>query len=64
MTPDERELMAILFERIASEKDLKKYEKWVREINELFARKRERLTQHERLQLRRSSIPGAEVQLP
>lgn len=44
MTPDEREQMAILFERIATEKNLQNYERWVRDINEIFDRKQRRLT--------------------
>jgi len=43
MTPDERERMAILCERIAKEKDPNTFDKLVRELNNLLALKRERI---------------------
>jgi hypothetical protein len=43
MTPDERERMAILCERIAKEKDPDTFDKLVRELNNLLALKRERI---------------------
>jgi hypothetical protein len=43
MTPDERERMAILCERIAKEQNLAKFKQFVRELNELLGRKEQRL---------------------
>lgn len=43
MTPDERERMAILCERIAKEKDPDIFDKLVRELNDLLALKRGRM---------------------
>jgi len=43
VTPDERERMAILCERIASEQDPGKFTKFVDELNELLACKEARL---------------------
>jgi phage terminase large subunit-like protein len=43
MTPDERERMAILCERIAKEKDPDKYDDLVWELTSLLDLKRERL---------------------
>jgi hypothetical protein len=47
MTPDERERMAILCERIATEKDRAKFRSFVRELNELLERKDQRLASEE-----------------
>jgi|HubBroStandDraft_1064217.scaffolds.fasta_scaffold05850_7 hypothetical protein len=43
MTPNERERMAILCERIAKEQNLAKFKQYVRELNELLGRKEQRL---------------------
>jgi hypothetical protein len=43
MTPDEREQMAILCERIASEQNPEKFTKWGQQLNELLSRKAMRL---------------------
>jgi hypothetical protein len=43
MTPDERERMAILCERIAKEQDPQKFTKWVQELDELLESKGHRL---------------------
>jgi hypothetical protein len=43
MTPDERERMAILCERIAKEQDLQKFTEFVRELNDLLEAKERRL---------------------
>lgn len=43
VTPDERERMAILCERIATEQDRQKFTQLVDELNELLDRKDERL---------------------
>lgn len=43
MTPDERERMAVLCERIAKEQDLAKFKQFVRELNELLKHKEQRL---------------------
>jgi len=43
MTPDEREVMHILCERIATEQKHDKFVKLVQELNELLDRKRRRL---------------------
>jgi hypothetical protein len=43
MTPDERERLAILCERIAKEKDPEIFDKLVRELNDLLALKRGRI---------------------
>jgi len=43
MTPDERERMAILCERIAKEQNLQKFKQLVQELNELLSRKEQRL---------------------
>ena len=43
MTPDEREQMAILCERIAVERDHKKFSDLVDELNDLLDRKESRL---------------------
>jgi|HubBroStandDraft_1064217.scaffolds.fasta_scaffold156222_2 hypothetical protein len=43
MTPDERERMQILCERIAIEKDQKKFGDLVQELNDLLDRKSHRL---------------------
>ncbi len=45
MTPDERELMHILCERIAVESDLHKFSALVDELNALLERKEQRLAQ-------------------
>jgi len=45
MTPDERERMAILFERIAKEKNLNRYQGYVKELNELLKAKGQRLAE-------------------
>src|SRR5271165_2934301 len=43
MTPDERERMAALCERIAKEQDLARFERFVKELNELLKLKEQRL---------------------
>ncbi len=43
MTPDERERMAILCERIAKEQDQHKFTKLVQELNDLLEAKKHRL---------------------
>ncbi len=43
MTPDERERMAILCERIAKEQDHHKFTEYVKELNNLLDQKGERL---------------------
>jgi hypothetical protein len=43
MTPDERERMAILCERIATEKDPRKFTNFVDQLNELLEQKQFRL---------------------
>jgi hypothetical protein len=43
MTPDERERMAILCERIAKEQDPQKFTEWVQELDDLLEAKRRRL---------------------
>ncbi|MGP0017628.1 MAG: hypothetical protein ACLPHP_03585 [Candidatus Sulfotelmatobacter sp.] len=43
MTPDEREKMAILCERIAKEQDRATFKKLVKELNDLLRRKAQRL---------------------
>ncbi|HEX3819367.1 MAG TPA: hypothetical protein VHW45_03510 [Candidatus Sulfotelmatobacter sp.] len=43
MTPDEREKMHILCERIATEKDPKTFDKLVKELNDLLEQKHERV---------------------
>jgi hypothetical protein len=43
MTPDERERMAILCERIAMEQDASALRRLIRELNELLGRKLQRL---------------------
>jgi hypothetical protein len=43
MTPDERERMAILCERIAKEQNLPRFKQLVQELNELLSRKEQRL---------------------
>jgi hypothetical protein len=48
MTPDEREQMAILCQRIAVEKDHDTFTKLVEELNELLARKERRFNAAER----------------
>jgi hypothetical protein len=45
MTPDERERMAILFERIAKENDLSRYKEYVKQLNELLDAKGRRLAE-------------------
>jgi hypothetical protein len=47
MTPDERERMAILCERIATEKDRAKFRSFVAQLNELLERKDQRLASKE-----------------
>jgi hypothetical protein len=47
MTPDEREHMAILCERIAKEQDRAKFRSFVRQLNELLERKDQRLASKE-----------------
>jgi hypothetical protein len=47
MTPDERERMAILCERIATEKDHQKFSRLVRELNDLLDRKERRFEAEE-----------------
>jgi hypothetical protein len=44
MTPDERERMAILCERIAKETNLSRFRQWVDELNALLAEKDRRLS--------------------
>lgn len=43
MTPDEREKMAILCERIAKEQDRATFKKLTKELNDLLSRKEQRL---------------------
>ncbi len=43
MTPDERERMAILCERIATEQDPKKFDQLIQDLNDLLERKHERI---------------------
>jgi hypothetical protein len=43
MTPDEREKMHILCQRIATEKDPDRFDKLIKELNDLFDGKHERL---------------------
>jgi hypothetical protein len=43
MTPDERERMAILCERIATEKDQDKYTALVKQLDDLLGDKKRRL---------------------
>jgi hypothetical protein len=43
MTPDERERMAILCERIAKEQDLTKFMEFVQQLNDLLKNKEDRL---------------------
>lgn len=47
MTPDERERMAILCERIAKEQDRDKFTALVRELNDLLEAKNRRLAPKE-----------------
>ena len=50
MTPDERERMAILCERIATEQDHKKYAEFVQQLIDLLDAKDRRLTSQEQSQ--------------
>ena len=43
MTPDEREQMHILCQRIATEKDPEKFDRLVRELNALLEQKHDRI---------------------
>jgi DNA-binding transcriptional regulator YbjK len=43
MTPDEREQMAVLFERIAKEQELPRFTRWVQDLNDLLEKKERRL---------------------
>lgn len=43
MTPDEREKMAILCERIAKEQDRTTFKKLLKELNHLLSQKEQRL---------------------
>jgi hypothetical protein len=43
MTPDERERMAILCERIAKEQNLTEFMRFVRQLNDLLKHKEQRL---------------------
>lgn len=43
MTPDERERMAILCERIAKENSPEKFDQWVEELNDLLRLKARRM---------------------
>jgi hypothetical protein len=43
MTPDERERMAILCERIAKEQDPKKFDELIRDLNDLLELKHQRI---------------------
>jgi len=54
MTPDERERMHILCERIATELDREKFKKFVHELNVLFDSK------ERRLELKKSPRPNAQ----
>ena len=54
MTPDERERMAILFERIAKEQDLDKFKEFVKQLDDLLATKERRL---EPRQIESSPLP-------
>ena len=57
MTPDERELMAILCQRIAVEQDRMKFTKLVDELNELLEKKEHRLEDRDSLSGRKSQTP-------
>jgi len=50
MTPDEREQMHILCERIAKERDLEKFLRFVGGLNNLLKHKEQRLAQAQRRQ--------------
>jgi hypothetical protein len=50
MTPDERERMAILCERIATEQDRKKYAEFVQQLIDLLGAKDRRLASQEQSQ--------------
>jgi len=54
MTPDERERMAILFERIATEQDPHKYTEFVEQLNNLLH------TKERRLEARTTGTPAAQ----
>lgn len=48
MTPDERERMALLCQRIATEQDRDKFTQLVRELNDLLSAKDHRLEDKEK----------------
>ena len=50
MTPDERERMAILCERVATEQDRKKYAEFVQQLIDLLGAKDRRLASQEQSQ--------------
>jgi hypothetical protein len=50
MTPDERERMAILCERVATEQDRKKYAEFVQQLIDLLDAKDRRLASQEQSQ--------------
>ncbi len=58
MTPDERELMAILCQRIAVEQDRMKFTKLVAELNELLEKKEHRLEDRDSLAERKAKLPA------
>jgi hypothetical protein len=53
MTPDERERMAILCERIAKEQDLDKFKELVKQLHDLLAAKERRLRRNRPAHARR-----------
>jgi hypothetical protein len=58
VTPDERELMAILCQRIAVEQDRMKFTKLVAELNELLEKKEHRLEDRDSLAERKAKLPA------
>jgi hypothetical protein len=58
VTPDERERMAILCERIAKEQDRKKFAEFVQQLNDLLDTKDRRLASQEQSQNSNEALPG------
>lgn len=58
MTPDERERMQFLCERIAKEEDREEFTKLVHELNDLLEHKGQRLERPASPADSKSSIPG------
>ena len=58
MTPDERERMAILCERIAKEQDRMKFAEFVQQLNDLLDTKDRRLASQEQSQNSNEALPG------